>query len=227
MEFVATKMNKMSSTKPQVSKKRTAAKSSRHGGDHQHQHHADDEAKGYKSKNLLAERKRRQKLTDRLHMLRASVPIITNMTKAMIIDDAITYIQELTRNVEVLSDQLEELSDSEQGCGGSGMISQPDENHGIGSGVEGMTHCEIQEEVEVLKIDEKKLWVKIVMEKRRGRFTRLLEAMTRLGLQPIHTNLTTSKGVFLVSFCVEVAYEDVKSIVQRIKELLIQIVRGI
>ncbi|CAL1406351.1 unnamed protein product [Linum trigynum] len=39
---------------------------------------SDEETKGYKSKNLVAERKRRQKLTDRLLMLLASAPIITN-----------------------------------------------------------------------------------------------------------------------------------------------------
>ncbi|CAN1222162.1 Transcription factor DYT1 [Linum grandiflorum] len=182
-------------TEPQISRKRTAAKASRHGGT-QH-HYADDEAKGYKSKNLIAERKRRQKLTDRLHLLRASVPIITNMNKATIIDDAITYIQELMRNVKLLSDQLDELSDLEQGCGSSGMIPEPaDENHDI----------HIQEEVEVMEIDGKKLWVKVVMEKRRGRFTRLIEAMTRLGIQPIHTSLTTFNGVLLLSSCVQVKY---------------------
>ncbi|CAN1222163.1 Transcription factor DYT1 [Linum grandiflorum] len=192
MEFVATNM-----TEPQISRKRTAAKASRHGGT-QH-HYADDEAKGYKSKNLIAERKRRQKLTDRLHLLRASVPIITNMNKATIIDDAITYIQELMRNVKLLSDQLDELSDLEQGCGSSGMIPEPaDENH--------VWDIHIQEEVEVMEIDGKKLWVKVVMEKRRGRFTRLIEAMTRLGIQPIHTSLTTFNGVLLLSSCVQVKY---------------------
>ncbi|CAN1222161.1 Transcription factor DYT1 [Linum grandiflorum] len=199
-------------TEPQISRKRTAAKASRHGGT-QH-HYADDEAKGYKSKNLIAERKRRQKLTDRLHLLRAS------MNKATIIDDAITYIQELMRNVKLLSDQLDELSDLEQGCGSSGMIPEPaDENHG---------DIHIQEEVEVMEIDGKKLWVKVVMEKRRGRFTRLIEAMTRLGIQPIHTSLTTFNGVLLLSSCVQVAYdEDMSLVVERTHALLLQVIRGI
>ncbi|CAN1222160.1 Transcription factor DYT1 [Linum grandiflorum] len=151
------------------------------------------------------------------------------MNKATIIDDAITYIQELMRNVKLLSDQLDELSDLEQGCGSSGMIPEPaDENHGADSEVEEMIPCGIQEEVEVMEIDGKKLWVKVVMEKRRGRFTRLIEAMTRLGIQPIHTSLTTFNGVLLLSSCVQVAYdEDMSLVVERTHALLLQVIRGI
>ncbi|CAN0852570.1 Transcription factor DYT1 [Linum grandiflorum] len=177
---------------------------------------SDQTGRPCKSKNLFAERRRREKLNDRLHLLRASVPNITNMTKATIIDDAIAYIQELMQNVELLSEQLERFSDD----------SMPDEVRDDAAAAEEMTHCGIQEEVEVVRIDEKKLWVKIVMSKRSGRFTKLIEAMTRLGLQPVHTSLTTSKGAFLISSCVETLHVD-NGMAQRIKDLLLQVIRGI
>lgn len=55
-------------------------------------------------------------------------------------------------------------------------------------------------------IDGNKLWIKIILEKKRGRFTRLIEAMTYLGLELTDTNVTTSKGAMLVSSCVEVSF---------------------
>ncbi|CAI0468030.1 unnamed protein product [Linum tenue] len=249
MEFVATTMNELCTEQQVCSRKRAPEL-----------RYSDDETKGYKSKNLIAERKRRQKLTDRLLMLRASVPIITNaslqslclpkdsqfrisspinfsgfgwflqMNKATIIDDAITYIQELMRNVEVLSDQLDALSAEEaaEGSESPATVSAEIKNEDAAAGVdpEEMKTCGIQEEVEVMQIEGKKLWVKIVMGKKRGRFTKLIEGMTKLGLQLTHTSLTTSKGAFLVSSCVEVVCEEM-AMVHQIKELLIQIMKGI
>ena len=53
-------------------------------------------------------------------------------------------------------------------------------------------------------VDETKLWIKITLEKKRGRFTRLIEAMTYIGLELADTNVTTYKGAILFSSCVEV-----------------------
>nr|XP_028965148.1 transcription factor DYT1-like [Malus domestica] len=62
----------------------------------------------FKSKNLVAERKRREKLSGRLLALRAL------MNKATIVEDAITYIQELQQKVNFLKDQLFEMEESSE-----------------------------------------------------------------------------------------------------------------
>ncbi|KAJ7968415.1 Transcription factor like [Quillaja saponaria] len=177
-----------------------------------------DDDKDFKSKNLNAERRRREKLSNRLLTLRSVVPIITNMNKATIIEDAITYIKQLQKDVESLSDQLLEM----EVC--SEKRTEP-EIEDIDAAEE-MKKSGIKVEVSVTQISGNKLWVKIIFEKRKGRFRKLMEAMNAFGLELIDTNVTTRNGAFLITTCLQGFYGETLA-AQQTKELMQDVIDGI
>ncbi|XP_076959416.1 transcription factor DYT1-like [Bidens hawaiensis] len=172
----------------------------------------------FKSKNLKAERKRREKLKSRMLELRSVVPKITNMNKETIITDAIDYIHELKVSVTNLSNELLEME--------AQMAKEPSFDTIQIHPVENMKKWGIESEVTVTRIDENKLWMKIVFEKKFGGFTKLIEALNFLGIELIDTNVITAKGAVLVTSCIEGTHGKML-VAKQVQEVLVDVINMI
>ncbi|XP_062014530.1 transcription factor DYT1-like [Rosa rugosa] len=210
MEFVGSALSELGTTDQQ----KPGCRGGRMWGRRRHQ----EDDSSFKSKNLHAERRRRQKLGDRLLILRSLVPIITNMTKETIIEDSITYIKELQMNVNILQEQLFKMEASAQ----EALELRKDEV----DAAEEMKKFGIQIGVDVAQIDGNKLWVKAIIEKKRGGFTKLVEAMTYFGFELTDTNIITSNGAMVVSSILTGFHCDTLQ-VEQTRELILEIVNGI
>ncbi|URE15784.1 hypothetical protein MUK42_10914 [Musa troglodytarum] len=62
---------------------------------------------GVPSKNLMAERRRRKRLNDRLSMLRSVVPKISKMDRTSILGDAIDYMKELLERIKRSKEEID------------------------------------------------------------------------------------------------------------------------
>ncbi|KAI3465194.1 hypothetical protein Pfo_021857 [Paulownia fortunei] len=62
---------------------------------------------GQPSKNLMAERRRRKRLNDRLSMLRSVVPKISKMDRTSILGDTIDYMKELLERINNLQEEMD------------------------------------------------------------------------------------------------------------------------
>ncbi|KAF8399705.1 hypothetical protein HHK36_015575 [Tetracentron sinense] len=184
----------------------------------------------FHSKNLVMERNRRNRIRENLFALRALVPKISKMDRLSILVDALKYIEELQKKVKKLQDEIMEMEQEDynqnnveleipnsDGVSYGGVsdkkvteedngfryFSPTDQNQNSSNTNDMERQMEVQ--VEVYQIGANEFFLKFFCEKRRGGFTRLMEAINSLGLQVTDVNVTTFKGKVLNILKLEVS----------------------
>ncbi|KAI6703930.1 hypothetical protein NL676_013066 [Syzygium grande] len=125
---------------------------------------------------------------------------------------------ELQKNVKALSDQLLE---TEAQCedGPKALVDEID-------AAQDMEANGVKPDVLVTSIDEHKLWIKIIIPKRRSQFTKLLETLSICGFELTNTSVTTFTGAMLISSCMEAASGEML-MASRTNDLVQEIIKGI
>ncbi|KAL0694456.1 hypothetical protein Bca4012_061636 [Brassica carinata] len=145
----------------------------------------------FKSKNLHSERKRRERINQRIYALRALVPNVTKMNKNGTLSDAVDYIKQLLLEKQKLEDELSGFNEIEcRGVaaeGGESAITKPQANF-FSSRLNKKVNNEVT--LEVYETGERGFLIRVEQEHKQDGFKRLIEAVDSCGLEIIDVNFT-------------------------------------
>ncbi|KNA23568.1 hypothetical protein SOVF_023740 [Spinacia oleracea] len=167
-----------------------------------------------KSKNLLTERNRRQRISNGLLSLRALVPKITKMHKAATLADAIDYIEELNNEIKKLQDELKSLMEEDSDEKNTSKLNISHLNENISNPKQANSSIterpKLEVHVQVNELGSGNFLLKIVCQQKPGVYTKLLEALGALDLPIKDANLTTCDGKVSTIFTVQSNKKDIR-----------------
>lgn len=132
---------------------------------------------GNSQDHIMAERRRREKLSQRFIALSAIVPGLKKMDKASVLGDAIKYVKQMQERLKFLEEQTPKtLSVAVQKSSGAGSDSIKDNFEGV------------QPDIEVRQI-EKNVLIRVHCEKKKGLLLKSLGELEKLQLSVVNANI--------------------------------------
>ncbi|CAN4107875.1 unnamed protein product [Withania somnifera] len=175
--------------------------------------------------HIIAERKRRERLSQRFIALSALIPGLKKMDKASVLGDAIKYLKQLQERVKMLEEQTKKKSVEsvvfvkKYELYGDGENSSSDENYSSGT----VPADEPLPETEA-RISEKDVLIRIHCEKRKGIVEKTVAEIEKLHLSVINTTAlsfgTSALDITIIAQMDEEFAMTVKDLVKNLRSAL-------
>ncbi|CAL5329492.1 hypothetical protein CsSME_00009870 [Camellia sinensis var. sinensis] len=169
--------------------------------------------------HIMAERKRREKLSQRFIALSAIVPGLKKMDKASVLGDAIKYLKQLEEQVKTLEEQVRKkpiesvvFVKKHEVCG-DGEISSSDENFSGGPYDEPLPQIEA-------KICDKDVLIRVHCKKRKGVLEKTVEEIEKLNLSVVNcSSMTFGSSVLDITIFAQIDEEFTMQVKDLVKNL--------
>ncbi|KAK9011217.1 hypothetical protein V6N11_044071 [Hibiscus sabdariffa] len=138
--------------------------------------------------HILAERKRREKLSQRFIALSAIVPGLKKMDKASVLGDAIKYVKQLQERLKVLEEQTKKRSVESVVFVKKSQLSADDESSSCEEISEGQSSDAALPEIEA-KVSDNDVLIRIHCEKQKGFVAKILREIEELHLSIVNISV--------------------------------------
>ncbi|KAK3026770.1 hypothetical protein RJ639_040309 [Escallonia herrerae] len=134
--------------------------------------------------HVMAERKRREKLAERIIALSTIVPGLKRMDKASVLGDAIKYLKQLQERVKLLEEQAKKKPEES-------LVFVDKFQHAAENGHDSSSSCNENVSLPVIeaRISENNVLINIHCEKQNGFLVKLLREIEKLHLSVVNSNV--------------------------------------
>ncbi|KAJ9171103.1 hypothetical protein P3X46_019151 [Hevea brasiliensis] len=137
--------------------------------------------------HILAERKRREKLSQRFIALSAIVPGLKKMDKASVLGDAIKYMKQLQERVKVLEEQTKKRTVESVVLVKKSQLSADDDSSSCDENSDGGSDSALPE-IEA-RVSDKDVLIRIHCDKQQGIVPKILDEVENLNLSIINSSV--------------------------------------
>ncbi|XP_027361511.1 transcription factor bHLH18-like [Abrus precatorius] len=182
LSFHNPKQNKGFSVSPPQPRPRNVSKTRKYSTENPPKSQGRDKSPTHAQDHIMAERKRREKLSQSLIALAALIPGLKKMDKASVLGDAIKYVKELQERLRLLEEQSKNRDVESVVMVKKPQLSSEDHSDSRDDGGEKLPHVEA-------RVSEKDVLLRIHCPKRKGLLLKILVEIQNLHLFVVNSSV--------------------------------------